>query len=176
MKIRFELPKYLLFTAVAFLFVGCASTHQIHPFPDQAKELENPKYSRIYLLRPTIFGAAIPMDVFENDSRIGTTGPRGYLCWEREPSEIRLKGKGENESSITLYLKEGQVYYVQQHISMGFLYARNWLEQLSDQEGKKKLAKCKPPKVKSSSTEPTKPVQSEAVKVAALPAIPSPVL
>jgi hypothetical protein len=43
-------------------------------------------------------------------------------------------------------VEKDTVYYIQQHVHMGALLARNSLSQLTESEGKEQLEKCKPPK------------------------------
>ncbi len=132
---------------VAAMAVGCASTKQFVPFPDQSKQIENPEMSRIYVMRPTSFGSAIPMDVMDGQKLVGVTGPNGYLCWERKPGETTIVGRAENTVTLPLTLEKGLVYYIQQHVRMGWAKARNKLRLLPQQEGKEKVAECKPPSV-----------------------------
>ena len=142
------MKKALLYLAIILLFVmttGCASTKQFVPLPDQSKQIENPDMARIYVVRPTIFGGAISMNVKDGEKLIGKTGPNGYLSWERAPGQVEIVGKAENTSTLPISLEKGIVYYIQQHVRMGFLFARNKLRLLDEKEGKKKLEECKPP-------------------------------
>jgi hypothetical protein len=41
---------------------------------------------------------------------------------------------------MTLKVEAGKTYYVQQHVRMGFMKARNKIEPMTDEEGKAKLA------------------------------------
>ncbi len=131
-----------------FLLTGCAGVQQFVPFPDQSVKVENPNFSRFYVLRPTAFGSAIKIDIYDNIGHIGKTGPNSFLSWEREPGDITITGEAENDSNLLINSEAGEVYYVQQHIRMGIMGPRNWLEQLSEEEGKKFLKKAKAPKVK----------------------------
>jgi len=131
--------------AIIFLS-GCASTKQFVHFPDQSKPIENPQKARIYVARPTSLGGAISMKVSDENQMIGQTGPKGYLCWERTPGQTTIKGKAENTSELTLNTEQGKSYYIQQHVRIGIIMARNKLELLSAAEGKQKVSKCKPPK------------------------------
>ncbi len=144
-----KLVKLICGLSVLIIISGCASTVQYVPLPDQTKKIEDPNKARIYVARPTSFGSAIPINISDGGKLIGHTGPNGYLCWERDPGKTELKGKAENTSTLTLNMEKGTVYYVQQHINMGFFIARNKLRQMIDDEGEKKVAKCKSPTVNS---------------------------
>ena len=142
------MKKALLYLAIILLLVmttGCASTKQFVPLPDQSKQIENPDMARIYVVRPTILGGGVPMTISDSIKLIGQTGPNGYLSWECEPGQVKLVGIAENMSTLPISLEKGIVYYIQQHVCIGFMFARNKLRLLDEKEGKKKLEDCKPP-------------------------------
>ena len=141
--------KAYLLIAVAALVSGCASTRQYVKFPDQSVGLEDQAKARIYVARPTSFGGGVKMKVSDGDILIGETGPKGYLCWERNPGEMILTGKAENSDIEKISIQQGYVYYFEQKVKMGFLMARNDIKQVEGEEGRKIVAKCKPPKVQT---------------------------
>ena len=147
------MKKHYLFILIVMgilIFGSCATTYQYVYLPDQDKKLEDSSLVGIYVMRPAFLGTAISMQVKENDSLIGSTGPKSFLCWETTPEEKILLSKSENTSKITIPAEKGNVYYVHQHVLMGMLYARNSLELINDeQRGQKLLSKCKPPVVKT---------------------------
>ena len=132
---------------VLLLGVGCASTQQRVPFPDQDVRIEDPSMARIYVLRPSSVGGAVTMRVRDNDQEIGSTGPRGYLCWEREPGEVELVGRAENTFRLPLSVEAGEVYYIEQQVRMGILFARNRLRKLNEERGKGLLERCRKPTI-----------------------------
>lgn len=142
-----KLSKLICGLCALIVMTGCASTVQYVRFPDQTKMIEDSNKARIYVVRPTIVGYAIPMNVIDGSNLIGKTGPKGYLCWERDPGKAELRGVAENVSTLTLNMEKGAVYYVQQHVRLGIFIAGNKLRQMTEDEGKKKVSKSKPPKV-----------------------------
>jgi hypothetical protein len=132
--------------AATLLLVGCASTVQYVPMPDQTKAVEDPSKGRIYVMRPSSFGYAVGMNVSDGGNPIGSTGAGGYLCWEREPGDVIVSSTSENTSRVSLPVRPGSIHYVVQHIRMGIWIARTDLEVVSDEEGNKRLKKCKPAK------------------------------
>jgi hypothetical protein len=144
------MKKIIVFiVACSTLFLaGCATTRQSVPIPNQTKMVENPGLARIYVVRPTGFGSAISMRIIDNGKYIGNTGPKGYLCWERQPGSAEISSKAENTSTVTLNAESGEVYYICQHIQLGVVAARNKLEIVSKEQGQKYLKKCKPPVLK----------------------------
>ncbi len=131
-----------IFVLLIFLVVGCASTRQYVPFPDQTKLVENPEMARIYVIRPSVVGFAIKTEIKDGRQTIGYLGAKQFLCWERKEGETVISGKSENESSITLNLVKGHVYYIEQHIHLGIWKSRNRLSLLTPLEGRKKIAIC----------------------------------
>jgi len=145
------MKKILLTFAIGGALVfwnGCAGTRQFVPLPDQSKNIENINMGRIYVLRPTAkIGSAVPVLITDDGKRIGNTGPKGYLCWERDPGSALIVGRSENASELKLAVEKGIVYYILLDIKWGLIAARNKLEILNEAEGKEKLKGCKPPKV-----------------------------
>lgn len=132
--------------SAALLLTGCASTKQFVPLPDQSKTVEDPAKGRIYVMRPASVGGAIKMNVTDGNTPIGTTGPKGFLCWERDPGDVVVASSSENTSRVSLAVRPGSVYYVLQHVRMGIWIARTDLETVTEDQGKLELKKCKPPK------------------------------
>ena len=133
----------------AMVMVGCASTRQFVPFPDQSKTIENPEMARIYVMRPASYGGIVSMRVNDGDVIVGNTGPRGFLSWERTPGTATLSSKAENKHSMDLKVEKGMTYYILQHVKMGFLFAGTKLEELNNTKGLSILKKCNPPKLES---------------------------
>ena len=133
---------------IIVLSSGCASTKQLVPLPDQTKTVEDSSKARIYVIRPVLIASAISMSVSDGEMKVGSTGPKGYLCWERAPGTTEIRSKSENTAVLPITCKAGEVYYIGQHVRMGILFARNNLSLLTEDEGKAKLSKCKVPLVK----------------------------
>jgi hypothetical protein len=133
--------------AAAFFLVGCAGTKQFVPMPDQSKAVENPSKGRIYVMRPQSLGYAISMSVADGGNPIGSTGSKGYLCWEREPGDVIVSSTTENTSRVSLPVRPGSIHYVLQNVRMGVWVARTDLEVVDETRGKAALKKCKPAKV-----------------------------
>jgi hypothetical protein len=132
----------LIFAFGALLFAGCASTHQYVPMPDQTKTVEDPSKGRIYVVRPASLGYAVSMNVSEDGKPIGATGSHGFICWERPPGDSIVSSASEGVSQVPLTVDAGHVYYVFQHLRMGLLIARNELELVDEEKGRKALKNC----------------------------------
>ena len=110
--------------------------------------IENQEMIRVYVIRATGLGSAISTNIYDDNRLIGTTGPNGYLCWEREAGKTEILAKAENKSKVYLDTEPGEICYIKQDIQLGVLMARTKLELVNEEQGKKLLKKCKPPKMK----------------------------
>lgn len=134
-------------STVSLFWAGCSSTQQFVTFPNQAKVVEDPTKGRIYVMRPATVGAAISMDVADDGKIIGSTGPHGFLCWEREPGDVVISSKAENTSAVKVSVQPDKATYIFQHMELGWISARNRLDVVTEVEGKKILKECNPPKI-----------------------------
>jgi len=139
----------LLAVAASLFLAGCAGTRQYLPMPDQSKAVEDSAKGRIYVIRPSSFGGAVGMNVSDGGNPVGSTGPGGFLCWEREPGDVVVSSTSENTSRVSLAVRPGTVHYILQSIRMGIWIARTELEVIDEEKGKKELQHCKPAKVEN---------------------------
>lgn len=86
------------------------------------------------------------MHVRDDGRLIGSTGPGGYLCWERNAGDAVISCQTESKSEIKLEVRSGTVYYILQRIRMGVGIARNRLEIVGNEEAQNILKKCHPPR------------------------------
>lgn len=138
--------KYLPLLLASILLVGCASNQQFVRIPDLNKRVEDPAKGRIYVVRPSGMSSGSSMEVWDGKVHVGNTGASAFLCWEREPGTTDVSGKEENISTVPLKVEPNQVYYVFQHLRMGWVQARNKMEVIPEEEGQKLLKKCAAPK------------------------------
>lgn len=96
----------------------------------------------VFIVRPSGYGSAIDMDVHRDSSYIGTTSAKSYLYTIVEPGTHLFTSKAENKSKLELVAEPGKIYYIVQQIKMGIMYARAHLKPVTEEEGKKFLAKC----------------------------------
>ena len=136
---------------VLALSVGCWTPRSRQSFriPDLGRPIEDAGKARIYVIRASSVSGAFRIAVYDGDQRVGSTGPETYLCWEREPGEMFLHDKAENNSKLMLNVEAGKVYYILQRMHMAYGWARTTLEELSEQDGLKYLKECTGPKVTS---------------------------
>ena len=151
-KVRMKLLKSLLVVGLVGMGTGCATTKQLVPLPDQSRKTLDANKARIYVMRRTgMQSAAIPATVWDGSKKVGSTGPSGYLCWDRVPGNvlIQVDWSGTVSTTMRLNCKQGQTYYVIHRFKMGFWtsFRGSSLTLMSQSEGSKELAKCKAPKV-----------------------------
>lgn len=113
----------------------------------------------VYVVRPTGVGQAVRFNIFidnpdKDEMEAGYTRGNQYLYFYLSPGKHVLYSKAENTATGTITVESGKTYFIQQVPSMGFLFARNQLKQLDDEEeGKYYLSQCKPGTVKRTSFE-----------------------
>jgi hypothetical protein len=149
-------------SALAALLTGCASNVQFVHFPNQKMMVEDPSKGRVYVIRPAGGAGMNSMEIWDGTTHIGNTGRKSYLCWERPQGDAIISGKEENTSTVSLWVKSNSVYYVFQHIRMGWWAARNELEVISEEKALPLLKKCSEPKQGKCQDHPE--CRAEAVK------------
>ena len=137
----------VLLAAGTLVLGGCAnnSAFQIVPFPNQTARLDDSAKCRIYIVRDTIVGAAYTTEILDGDNIVGSVEANTYLCWERQPGQTVISGRGAMTPTILakqikLDAEPGKVYYIREH--MWFTGA---LRLVSEKQGEKAVRKCHPP-------------------------------
>jgi hypothetical protein len=98
----------------------------------------------VYVVRPTMYGNKIQSKLAVNGTWMGVNRGHNYFFFTLDPGEHYLCSKAENKSVMALKVEAGKTYFVEQKIKMGFMKARNKIELIPEEEGKKKLAKSHP--------------------------------
>jgi len=106
-----------------------------HPTPDQPADK-----ALIYVLRPAMMGMAIQTRLAVDGDWKGVNRANNYFFFTLDPGDHYFCSASENHSVMKLKVEAGKTYYVQQHIRMGMMKARNKIDPMSDEEGKAKLA------------------------------------
>ena len=106
-----------------------------HPTPDQPADK-----ALVYVLRPSMMGNKVQTKLAVDGDWKGVNRGNNYFYFTLEPGEHYFCSAAENHSLLTLKVEAGKTYYVQQHIRMGVMKARNEIEAMDDGEGKSKLA------------------------------------
>lgn len=110
-----------------------------HPTPPQP-----PDKALVYVLRPTMAGNKVQTKLAVDGDWKGVNRGNNYFFFELAPGEHYFCSVAENHSVMKLSVEAGKTYYVQQHIHMGVMKARNSVDMMTDEEGKTKLAGLHP--------------------------------
>lgn len=123
--------------ALSSLLIGCASPPKGDPARDAAlKTFQVPKDTTgVYIYRNEYTGASVSMDVSVDGKPIGYTGAKTYLYTEVSPGKHTISSEAENTSTLDIDAQLGTLLYIWQESKMGFVYARNKLQLVSEKEG-----------------------------------------
>ncbi len=110
-----------------------------HPTPDQPAEK-----ALIYVLRPSMIGNKVQTKLAVDGDWKGVNRGNNYFYFTLDPGEHYFCSAAENRSLLKLSVEAGKTYYLQQHVRMGVMKARNKLDSMPEDEGKKKLADAHP--------------------------------
>ncbi len=110
-----------------------------HPTPDPPAGK-----AIVYVVRPTLLGNKVQTKLAVNGDWKGVNRGNNYFYFTLDPGDYLLCSKAENRSVEKLRVEPDKAYYVQQHVRMGLMKARNSVEILSEEDGKKALTKCHP--------------------------------
>ena len=110
-----------------------------HPTPEVPADK-----ALIYVIRPTMMGNKIQTKLAVDGKWVGVNRGNNYFFFTLDPGEHYFCSTAENKSVFAMKVEAGKTYFLQQKIRMGFMKASNKLEAISDEEGKKGLAKCHP--------------------------------
>jgi len=98
----------------------------------------------VYVLRPSLMGNKVQTKLAVDGQWSGVNRGNNYFFFTLDPGEHYFCSQAENRSLLTLKVEAGKTYYLQQHIQMGVMKARNKLDTMTEEEGKKKLADAHP--------------------------------
>lgn len=133
-----------VFSGSALLLTGCSSTWQYVKSPDQSMNVADTSKARIYLIRPDSGGKMTSTRISDNGVLIGNTGPRSYLCWEREPGTMKVTSVSAGEATTELTVAAGKVYYILQLVDAGWVYGKSSVTLVPEQAALPLLKSCKP--------------------------------
>jgi hypothetical protein len=108
-----------------------------HPAPEPSEGK-----AMIYVLRPTMMGNKVQTKLAVDGVWKGSNRGKNYFFFPVEPGEHYFCSKAENLSVVALKAEPGKTYYLQQHVRLGVMKARNTLEVMVNDEGKNKLRDC----------------------------------
>jgi uncharacterized protein DUF2846 len=110
-----------------------------HPAPEPPEGK-----AMVFVIRPTRQGGKIQTKVAVDGEWKGANRGNNYLHFAVDPGQRFVCSKAENKSVLAFKAEAGKTYYLQQKIKMGLMKARNQVVLLTEEEGRKGLAKCHP--------------------------------
>ncbi|MDH5183302.1 MAG: DUF2846 domain-containing protein [Gammaproteobacteria bacterium] len=125
-----------VFSAALLFLTGCASLPSPEVMQKDIKGYTLPKLPEknkavVYVVRPASMGFAIKFNVFVDDqkpeSEVGYTKGSQYIYFNLSPGKHTILSKAENWAETKVDAKAGDIIFIQQDVSMGFLMARNEL-------------------------------------------------
>lgn len=141
------MKKLALIGLVSALLVGCAGGPKAPAEEDSAaKKFIAPTNgtSNLYIYRNESFGGGVNMDILIDNNRVATTGPKTYILKNLPAGEHKIEGVAfEGSSIIKVNLLPNSIKFVWQEVKMGFLGARNKLQEVDINEGKKGVSESK---------------------------------
>ena len=108
-----------------------------HPTPEQPSDK-----ALIYVLRPSMIGMAVQTKLAVDGDWKGENRGNNYFYFALDPGEHYFCSVAENHSLLKIDLEAGKTYYLQQHVVLGVMKARNRIALMTEEEGKKKLAEA----------------------------------
>jgi len=116
---------------------GCASVPMADKATDtQAKQFQPaPDKARVYVYRNEVMGSAIKMPVLIDNVAAGDTTSKTYIEKDLAPGSHTITSKTEKDSTITIDILAGKIYYVWQEVKMGMFAARSQLHEMDETKG-----------------------------------------
>ena len=106
----------LLFSAV--VMVGCASGPAYEEYAAQMQPVGDGN-GRIYMYRPSSFGAAVKPQVKVNDNEVGKSVAKGFFYVDLPAGEYNISASTEADRSLDVTLDANEEMYVRFEVKMG---------------------------------------------------------
>lgn len=136
---KFKL-RVLLIPVLALLLAACASGPKYSEVASGFAELD-PAQGRIYVYRPSSFGAAVRPDVRLNGEVVGEAISHGFFFVDRAPGDYTISTSTEVDRSLSFILNAGQTRYVRLGISIGFVVGHVFPELVESSQGEEEIQK-----------------------------------
>lgn len=130
--------KGLLVPVFALLLTACASGPKYAEVASGFEALD-PAEGRIYIYRPSSFGAAVRPNVKLNGEVVGEAISHGFFFVDRPPGEYTIVTSTEVDRSLSLTLEAGQTRYVRLGISFGFVVGHVYPELVDSLVGEEEI-------------------------------------
>jgi len=117
---------------------GCVSVPMASKNADvQAKQFAAASdKATVYIYRNESFGSAIKMPLLIDNVAVGDTASKTYVVKELAPGSHTITSKTEKDSTVTIDMLAGQIYYIWQEVKMGVFAARSELHVVDERKGR----------------------------------------
>jgi hypothetical protein len=132
----------VMFIVFLFGFTGCATLGPVYQKVDKIPE----DSGVVNIYRPSgLLGGGVAPSLYTDKGKtyLVKVYPGGYFTYFAKPGEVDFSAATEAESSVTLDIAPGQVYYVKLTIGMGFFVGRPHLIIVPPEVGEKEIEECK---------------------------------
>jgi len=127
------------------LLSGCASLPSPSAMQEDIKEYQLPRLPTdgkaiVYIVRPSRLGTLVRFNVFvdnkQPESEMGYNRGGQYIYFNIVPGDHQILSKAENWAATNITVQAGDIIFIQQEPSMGFIMARNNIFPIQKYEGK----------------------------------------
>ena len=137
-----KIRKYFV-VLLTFLFIGCAINGPVYQKVNKIPE----NSGVVYIYRPSHFrpGEGLAPNLYRSKGTKYLTKiyNGGYFPYFVEPGEIDFSVATETESSVTLNIAPGKIYYIKLTMGMGVWVLRPHLIVVDPETAEKEIAECK---------------------------------
>ena len=152
----------ILVAGVVLTFLSLSSARAQEPVPDSACGPSSEKFKTdtdkkshpepqavsdkavLVVVRPTMLGNKVQTKFAVDGKWVGINRGDNYFIVNLDPGLRQFCSQAENKAKSSLTVEAGKIYFIQQHVRMGFMKAENSLEVLDESKGREALAKCHP--------------------------------
>lgn len=136
----------VLSLAVVLLLSGCASVEMASKADSaKAKEFNPPSQGNagVYIYRDSFVGKALKKDIWIDAKCVGESAPDVFFYTEVEGEKThKVDTQSEfSPNTLELMFESGKNYFIRQFIKIGVFVGGAGVEQISEEQGKKDVAK-----------------------------------
>lgn len=136
-------PLFLCAISVSALgFVSCASGPTYAEVSKSLPPVPNGK-GRVFVYRPTSFGAAIKPSVKIDDIVVGKSMGQGFLYSDQTPGMHSISIMTEANHKNTFSVASGKPTFISCHVTPGFLAAHVFPNEVDRSTGESEIQDCK---------------------------------
>ena len=133
---------YLVTIVSVLVLTACASGPSFKEYSSNIPALSN-DVGRIYVYRPSAFGAVVKQRVWLNGEEVGSAVSQGFFFVDRPAGSYQISTSTEAKRSLSFTLEPGTERYVRLEVKMGLLVAQIKPVLVDNDVGKQQITKTK---------------------------------